>query len=352
MLLGGAGCVCLLLLLCVAGLSTFGAGILASLAGGGTPIAFLTMAPETPSPFAIATRATDGPPPILVPTARFTPAIVLPTIRLTPLVVLPTVRLTPPIVLPTIRLTPSAAPTSRVTLSANAGVLTAVKFAPGILASDDSAVDPLASFPAGTPLMYAAFAYAEMRDGMPYRSEWLKNGVLQIELKTNGTWHDGIAGNWWATLSNSKGIPAGAWQYNFYVNERLATTGKVTVEAAVAGQPTFTAIIFAGDKDANDQPIDPALVTSPHLDAGISKLWAFFDGVSVPGGTQFSSQWFHNGKNLTDKKTYTWNLQPNENNYLSIFNTDGSDLEPGTYELKLWIGTRLVKVAAVILAAP
>ena len=72
----------------------------------------------------------------------------------------------------------------------------------------------------------------------------------------------------------------------------------------------------------------------------------------MPKGTQYSSQWFYNGKTFTDKKAYSWTLQPNENNYLSVFNTDNSPLKAGTYELKLWIGTRLVKLGIVMIVAP
>jgi hypothetical protein len=140
------------------------------------------------------------------------------------------------------------------------------------------------------------------------------------------------------------------WQFNFYIDNRIATTGKMTVEPA--GQPNFTSIVFAGGKDANDQPINPAPSGSPRIDAGITRLYAFFDGVSVPSGTQYSTQWMFNGKSLTDKKSYNWSLQPNENNFLSIFNTDGTPLEAGTYELKLWMGTRLVKLAAVAVVVP
>jgi hypothetical protein len=311
LLLLGSGCACLLLLCVVGGL---GIGILPSLIGGaGTPF---QAAPFTP--VAIGTRGTAGPPPPIGPTTHTTPGA-LPTVRLTP--------------------------------GGTAGVLTPVRFAPGILDADDSAVDPLDTFPAGTTLIYATFGYAAMRDGTAYRTEWLDNGELQADLKTSGTWKDGTAGSWWSALKNSKGVAPGVWQYNFYIDNRLATTGKMTVEPAAAGQPNFTPIVFASGKDANDQPINPAPVASPRLDEGITKLWAFFDGVNVPNGTQFSTQWLYNGTTLTDKKNYTWNLKPNENDYVSVFNTDGSPLKAGTYELKLWIGTRLVKIAALIIAA-
>ena len=357
LLLGGAGCACLLLLLCVGGLSLFGQGLLASLSGGGTPTPLFTIAAPATS-VALATATIPGLPPVVLPTARTTAiglptaqatALVLPTARSTALV-LPTARGSP--VGPISRQTPSGLPTARVTQSAGGAVLSAVKFAPGVLATDDSAVDPLDTFPAGTNVMYATFAYSNLNAGTPYRTEWLKNGVLQTDLQTTGTWKSDAAGNWWASLTNPNGITPATWQYNFYVNDKLASSGKATVESAPAGQPNFTSIVFGSDKDSNDAPVNPTDPTDPKLDAGIDSLWAFFDGVGVPKGTKFSVQWLYNGKVYADKKEYTWNLAPNENNYQSVHNTDGSALSAGTYEIKVWIGTRLVKLAAVTLSTP
>jgi hypothetical protein len=70
-----------------------------------------------------------------------------------------------------------------------------VQFAPGILVDDDSAVDPLDTFPAGTTVIYATFAYVEMSNGTPYRLEWLQNGEVQADLKSTGFWQDGTVGN-------------------------------------------------------------------------------------------------------------------------------------------------------------
>jgi len=297
---GGIGCVALL---CVV---LFGGGAFAA-SKGWIAINALT----TPTPTATVTR---------VPT--FTPT--------------PTVRPTA---------TPSPTPT---TIPAAFGP---IRFAPAVLETDNSPADPLDRFPHGITLLYATYSYSGMRTGTHYQAEWLLNGKVQPELGVSENWASAKAGNWWVSISNPKGILAGEYQLNLYVDDRLAQSAKTNVEAAPVGQPDFTPIVFAAEKDALDKPVNPAAMSGPKLPIGTKQIYAFFSGIVVPKGTQFATEWLFNGQPYVDKKSSTWNFRPDEDYYNFVYNKDGTALSPGTYELKVWLGTRLVKVSTVTIPA-
>ena len=259
-----------------------------------------------------------------------------------------------PTITPVPTLTPSVTPTRAATPTPTpkdtpAPSISPVKFAPGILEADDSAIDPLERFPAGTSIVFATFGYAGLSDGTAYRTEWLLNGKVQTDVGSSANWKGGESGNWWFSIYNAKGISAGEWQLNLYYNNKLASTGKVTIEAAPAGA-NMSPIVFAGDKDANDKPVNPASVSDPRLAKGIKQIYGFYTAIGLAKGTNYSTQWFYNGAPFTDKKSFSWNAGPNDPGYNNVFHNDGSALLPGTYELKIWIGTRLIKVAAVMVS--
>jgi hypothetical protein len=262
-----------------------------------------------------------------------------PTATLTPV---PTFTPTPtPTARPTATPSPSPTPT---TIPASFGP---IRFAPAVLLADNAPADTLDRFPSGITLLYATFTYAGMRAGTKYRAEWLLNSTVQPELGVSESWTSANAGNWWVNISNSRGIVAGEYQLNLYLEERLVQSGKTTVEAAALGQPDFTPIMFASDKDALDKPVNPAAMNNPKLPLGTKQIYAFFTAVNVAKGTQFGTEWLLNGQPYIDKKTGPWNYTPTEDYFNYVYNKDGTALAAGTYELKVWLGPRLVKIAAV-----
>lgn len=262
----------------------------------------------------------------------------------------PTVTITP---VPTFTATPTVRPTATPspTPTTIPQAFGQIRFAPAVVESDNAPADPLERFPNGITLLYAAFSYSGMRDGTRYQAEWLLNGKVQPELGVSENWSSARAGNWWVSISNPKGILAGEYQLNLYLEDRLVQTAKTTVEAAGLGQPNFTPIVFAASKDAADKPVDPAAVNSPKLPIGTKQIYAFFSGIAVPKGTSFATEWLFNGQSYVAKKTSTWDFLSDEDYYNFVYNKDGSPLSAGTYEIKVWLGTRLVKVSAVTIPA-
>ncbi|MBI3362421.1 MAG: serine/threonine protein kinase [Chloroflexi bacterium] len=256
---------------------------------------------------------------------------------------------------PTPFISTSPAPTSVPTLppikttAPGAGQFGPITFAVGVL-NDETPVDPLDTFPDGVTIVYAFFDYSQMGSGQAWRTEWLRDGQVQSDIGKQSDWTGGANGAWWVSLFNKDGIPTGQWQLKLYLDNQLQQSATFAVEPNPSKQPDFGPITFAPDKDANEKPLNPVSVSDPTFPAGTINVYAFFDGIDVPQGTDWTSQWFLNGTSQTDPKSHSWTFAPNENEWLSFGNKDGSALEAGTYELKLVIGSRLVNVGTFIVS--
>jgi hypothetical protein len=232
--------------------------------------------------------------------------------------------------------------------SATTGQFDPITFSAGVL-NDETAVDPLDTYPDGVTVVYAVYNYSGMQDGESWRTEWKHDGVAQPDLTQEKQWKGGESGSWWVSLLNPKGIKTGEWELDLYVGDNLQQTGKFTVEPNPAGKPDFGPITFAPDKDSQDKPVNALTPSNNTLPKGTALVYAFFDGLQVPKGTTWTSQWFHNGDSASDPKQHTWDFGPSENDWISFGSTDNSPLESGTYELKLNIGSRLVNIGTYIM---
>jgi len=232
--------------------------------------------------------------------------------------------------------------------SATTGQFGPITFSAGVL-NDETAVDPLTTYPDGVTLVYAVFDYSGLQDGAAWRVEWKHDGQVQPDLTQKKQWKGGASGNWWVSIFNPDGIKTGDWELDLYLGDALQQTATATIEPNPSGQPDFGPVTFAPDKDAQDKPVNALSVSSPILPPKTSLVYAFFDGIDVPQGTTWTSQWFRNGDSITDPKTHTWSFGPSDNDWISFGSTDNTPLVSGTYELKLNIGSRLVNLATYIM---
>jgi hypothetical protein len=284
-----------------------------------------------------------------VPTATSLP---LPTnVRLPTATPLPSSTPTPrPTDTPAATDTPRPTNTPEATATSTGGSFGPITFAAGVL-NDEKPVDPLNSFPDGVTIVYAFFSGKGIKDGTPWRSEWIWNGKLQDKLSKDNKWDAKVAGPeglWWVSIYNDKGVGAGEWQLTLYLDNQQQQTAKFTIELNPSKQPDFGPIIFAPEIDSKDKPVNQLSVSDPSFKKGVTEVYAFFDGINVPKDTAWTSQWFENGDSVTDPKAHTWTFGPNENDWISFGNTDNTPLEAGTYELKLKIGDRLVNIGTFI----
>ncbi len=241
---------------------------------------------------------------------------------------------------------PTSAPVS-------AGAFGDITFAANVL-NDEVPIDAGDSFPEGITLITALFNGKGLQDGDAWRSEWLLNGEVQPKLTADHTWDAktaGARGAWWLSVFNDQGIRPGEWQLNLYVGDQLVQSGKATIEAYKANEPTFGPITFASEVTKDDKPVNAVNVSDPTLPAGTTTVYAFFNGIDVPKSTEWTSQWFYNDSPVTDPKSHTWDFGPNEQDWINFKNTDDSPLEAGVYELRLSIGSKVVNLGTFVIPA-
>jgi hypothetical protein len=104
-------------------------------------------------------------------------------------------------------------------------------------------------------------------------------------------------------------------------------------------QATFGPITFALNITSDHKLIEPG----SRFSQGIAHLVAMFTAAGMPRGAAWRTQWYLNGR-LQEKLTgnYQWQVA---NNLDWIVLTDPAGIEPGQWELRLFIGERQVQSA-------
>jgi hypothetical protein len=247
--------------------------------------------------------------------------------------------------------TPAARPASTASApigrlgSPSGGQFGPIHFAAAVL-DDNSPVDVMDSFPQGVTIVYATYEGQGLSAGDSYRTEWLFNGQVQTNLGNKYQWSDSSSPKQWEDLFNKDGIPAGEWQMNLYLGGTLQQSAKFEVTPVAAGQPGFGPIVFAPGIDSNSNAVNPLPANDPTLPAGAKNVYAFFSGIDVSKGTQWTYQWFHNGNVFKTSQIWSWDFQPNDGIHFSLLDQDGA-INPGTYELKLFFGSSLAAIGTV-----
>jgi hypothetical protein len=114
---------------------------------------------------------------------------------------------------------------------------------------------------------------------------------------------------------------------------------------------SFSPIAFAIGEN-NDQPVD-ALDSFP---GGVTLFYAIFSGVNMKDGDGWRYEWYLNGE-LQDQLSASdnWNASiagPNSVWWLTIFNNLSPDgIHSGEWELKLYVGDKLVQSGKVTIEA-
>lgn len=138
----------------------------------------------------------------------------------------------PPTITPT---QPTATPTatpfitslqSDVTPPADAEV-TIIAIASG-MTTERAPVDAGTKFPVGTPKIYVFFEYANMANGLSWAPALLRNGAV---VRTEPyLWEYGEKGTGYHQFPAQGGFPAGNYQIQLYIGEKMVAQGAFTVE--------------------------------------------------------------------------------------------------------------------------
>lgn len=254
-----------------------------------------------------------------------------------------------PIAVATPTATPPPTVTATPTEKEDNGPFGPITFAAAV-ASDDSPLDLTDTFPPSVSIVYGAFSFKGMKDGQLYRSEWRRDGKLQTDLITDKPWNGGASGNWWVSVYDDKGLTPGEWELNVYLDNKLQQSARMTIEANPTDAPSLGPITFASGIDTNGKPLNPIKVENPIFPAGTKEVYGFFDGKQINTALEWGSQWFHDGEQYTTESTSKWDPTKDPNAWARLYDTSGSALPAGAYELKLTLEGRPVALGTFYVA--
>ncbi len=155
-------------------------------------------------------------------------------------------------------------------------------------------VEPAVLFPAGTKRLLAFFDYQNMSGTNKWTRTWLADG--QVALSKDESWTEGRAGSYMLELTSSKGLAAGAYRLNLYIDGKLAAMSNFWITGAQGGGASFAPIVFARGEDRQGNPVGVA----QSFPSGLEELHAFSDYSGMEDGLAFQINWYVDGQKVIE----------------------------------------------------
>ncbi len=198
-------------------------------------------------------------------------------------------------------------------------------FAPAVTEGDQPTT-VVESFPSGTDEIYLLFDYHSFQDGVAWQPVLVLNGVTHDEVWPLSTWSGGPSGMWWLSLSNDP-LADGEYEFLLYYDNQVIGSASMSVGGRAQTAPTLSDIVFAGGG-----------AEGYLLPAGIDRIDASFAYANMSRSTQWSFVWYNEGAEVYRGQGSALSSASGE---ASVFLSRSGGLEPGTYRLELYVGTRL-----------
>ena len=103
-------------------------------------------------------------------------------------------------------------------------------------------------------------------------------------------------------------------------------------------EPTFGEITFAESVSEDDQPINPMT----EFPTGVTRIFGVFEFQGMSDGWQWSAIFFRNGEEYASA-SWEWDHGVNGMTFADLYYPDGKALGSGDYELKLFVGDKLLQ---------
>jgi parallel beta-helix repeat protein len=129
------------------------------------------------------------------------------------------------------------------------------------------------------------------------------------------------------------------------VNNDCRENSKADIDdRRVSPEPGFGPITFARGRTEENAPIDPATI----FPAGVTEIHALFDFEGMSAGVAWSRTWYRDGEERV-AKTQNWTGDERGTWGGRYYNTDGSPLKSGNYELRVYIAGSLVQSGTFVI---
>jgi hypothetical protein len=153
-----------------------------------------------------------------------------------------------------------------------------------------------------------------------------------------------IAGNIFATMTAE--APTTTYTATVMPTETVTPTPTITdtplptdtPKPTVPSEPSFGVITFAMGVSEDKQPINPMT----EFPKGVTKIFGVFEFQGMSDGWHWSPIFFRNGEEYASASR-EWDHGVNGITFADLYYPDGKALESGNYELKLFVGDKLMQ---------
>ncbi len=160
--------------------------------------------------------------------------------------------------------------------------------------AQDQPVEPAVLFPAGTKRLLAFFDYQNMSSANKWTRTWLADG--KEVLTKDESWTKGQSGSYVLELTSSKGLAAGAYRLNLYIDGKLAALSNFWVTGQQGSSASFAPVVFAEGVDRRGNPVGVA----KSFPSGLEELHAFSDYSGMEDGLAFQVNWYVDGQKVIE----------------------------------------------------
>ena len=197
--------------------------------------------------------------------------------------------------------------------------------------------DPAVVFPAGIKTLYASFDFENMSSGLEWTRTWLIDG--SVGLTKDEAWDAGRSGTYTLELTSKRGLQAGAYRLNLYIEGELAAVSNFWVTGG-EGEASFGPITFAEGIDRNGKPVGAARSFS----SGLDELHAFSEYEGMEDGLNFAVKWYLNGENVVHDPV-AWDGGETGSWHYYLYSSSGP-LPDGEYDLELLVEGQVIQSAS------
>lgn len=209
--------------------------------------------------------------------------------------------------------------------------------------ADDEPVEPSVLFPAGIDQIMAFFEYENMSDGMDWTRTWLIDG--EEALSKEERWDSGRSGSYVLELSSSRGLLAGAYRLELYIEDELVALSNFRVTGEEGQGAAFEPIVFAEGEDRRGDPVNAA----QSFASGLEELHAFSDYNGMEDGLDFAIHWYVDGQKVIESP-YEWDGGESGTWHDYLYNRDGQ-LPDAEYTLELVLDGQVIQSGTTVVGA-
>lgn len=209
-------------------------------------------------------------------------------------------------------------------------------------------INVVSEFKSNTPSIYCAILVKNIRGQSEIKGEWYyeSHKLAESLLKIPGERYFYYSGPFYFELKKPKDADwsSGSYQIKIYLKDKLEqiVNFKVKEEAGEAKEAKISEVIICSKVDENYMPLDKV----EKFSGEIKKVYCSVKVNNASRGAKIKTQWWLKNKDqLVDSSVYTVG-EDNSAGYIAFsYIAEGKSLEKGEYEVKVYVGDKLVKTA-------